>query len=56
MKAQDTFYDIGTIQEIKLWFGSSNWDYQLDTAAAGSDGYIIADSVTVNGVNFPQPG
>jgi spore coat protein CotH len=56
LAAQDTFYDLNTIQEVRIYFGSSNWDYQLDTAAAGADGYIIADSVNVNGVNFPQAG
>ncbi|MBK7909698.1 CotH kinase family protein [Candidatus Pollutiaquabacter sp.] len=56
LQAQDTFYDLNTIQEVRIYFGSSNWDYQLDTAAAGTDGYIIADSVNVNGVNFPQAG
>ena len=56
LAAQDTFYDLNTIQEVRIYFGSSNWDYQLDTAAAGTDGYIIADSVNVNGLNFPQAG
>lgn len=36
-----SFYDINVIQKIELTFEQSNWDYMLDTAKAGSDGYGI---------------
>ena len=34
-----SFYDINTIQAIEITFSQSNWDYMLDTAKAGSDGF-----------------
>lgn len=51
-----SFYYINTIQEIKIYFGYSNWDYRMDTAIAGSEGYIPADSVVVNGTLFTNCG
>lgn len=51
-----SLYDINTIQDIKIYFGFSNWDYRLDTAMAGSEEYIPADSVVINGVVFPNSG
>ncbi len=41
LKSQ-SFYDIGTIQEIKIVFSQSNWDYMLDTAKAGDESYLMA--------------
>lgn len=55
LTAQD-FYDINTIQNIQITFAQSNWDYQLDTATAGSNSYIMAQSVTINGVTFDSVG
>ncbi|MFM7217103.1 MAG: CotH kinase family protein [Bacteroidota bacterium] len=54
--SQDTFYDMDSVQDISIHFPYSNWDYQLDTAIAGSEGYIIADSVSVNGQLFLDVG
>ena len=54
--AQVDLYDIGTIQKIEIFFLQSNWDYQLDTAKAGADGYIMASQVKVNGVSFDSVG
>jgi len=54
-KAQ-SFYDINTIQYISITFTQSNWDYQLDTAKAGSEGYIMAKSVSINGMAFDSVG
>ncbi len=51
-----SFYDINTIQTISITFSQSNWDYMLDTAKAGSDGYIMAQSVAVNGTLFDSVG
>lgn len=51
-----SFYDRNTIQSISITFTQSNWDYQLDTAKAGSEGYIMAKSVSINGVVFDSVG
>ncbi|MGB4838073.1 MAG: CotH kinase family protein [Saprospiraceae bacterium] len=49
-------YDLNTIQKIEITFTQTNWDYQLDTAYAGSEGYIMAKSVTINGTVFDSVG
>jgi hypothetical protein len=54
--AQNTFYNFATIQKIFIYFPVSNWDYQLDTLSAGSDGYLKADSVNINGAVFVNVG
>lgn len=51
-----SFYDLNTIQDIRIFFGYSNWDYRLDTAYAGAGEYIMADSVVVNGTTFADCG
>ncbi|MFZ5555000.1 MAG: CotH kinase family protein [Bacteroidota bacterium] len=50
------FYDVNTIQVIEISFTQSNWDYQMDTAKNGSEGYIMAQWVKVNGVQFDSVG
>ncbi|MBK6815836.1 MAG: hypothetical protein IPG82_10385 [Saprospiraceae bacterium] len=50
--AQDDFYKIDKVQEIKIVFGYNDWDYRLDTAKAGKENYIIAAYCTVNGVRI----
>lgn len=50
------FYDLGTIQKIEIQFSQTNWDYMMDTAKAGSEGYIIAQWVKINGVQFDSCG
>ncbi|MFM8432440.1 MAG: CotH kinase family protein [Bacteroidota bacterium] len=45
-----------SVQDISIYFPFSNWDYQLDTAIAGSEGYILADSVVINGRTFLDVG
>ena len=50
------FYDQNTIQKIEIQFAQPNWDYQLDTAKAGAEGYIMAAAVTINGVYFDSVG
>ena len=54
VQAQD-FYDLNTIQTIKITFAESNWDALLD-AAEPSDAYISAQSVSINGTVFPNVG
>ena len=53
--AQD-FYDLNTIQTIEIYFNQPDWDYQLDTANSGTDGYILAHSVKINGVQLDSVG
>lgn len=55
-QGQDNFYDISTIQTIEIEFGFENWDYRLDTAKHGSDGYTMAQKVIINGISFDSVG
>ena len=54
--AQQTFYDLNTIQTIEIFFSQPNWDYQMDTAKHGSEDFIMADVVTVNGISYDSVG
>jgi len=54
--AQIDFYYTGNVQKIEIYFSQPNWDYQLDTAKHGADGYVIADWVKINNILFNQPG
>ncbi len=54
-QAQD-FYNTTQIQKVEIYFSASNWDQQLDTSKIGSDGYILADSVFINGQRFDSVG
>jgi CotH kinase protein/Lamin Tail Domain/Secretion system C-terminal sorting domain len=51
-----SFYDLNTVQNLEIFFSQTNWDYQLDTAKAGAEGYVLADSVRVNGQTFIEVG
>lgn len=51
-----SFYDPNQIQDIRIFFAQSDWDYQLDTAKAGTDSYLQADSVLINGERFKNCG
>ncbi len=51
-----SFYDMNTIQEIRIYFGMSDWDYRMDTANAGDESYLYADSVVINGTTFSGAG
>ena len=53
--AQD-FYDMSTIQSIEVSFSESNWDQLMDNAYSSSGDYIMADSVTINGVTLDSVG
>lgn len=54
--SQTTFYDLNTIQKIEIFFSIPDWDYRMDTAKYGAEGYLIADSVLINGVAFDSAG
>jgi hypothetical protein len=53
--AQD-FYDLSTIQTIEIVFAQSNWDALMDAEKAGDENYIMAQSVTINGVMMDSVG
>lgn len=50
------FYDEGTIQTIQITFIESNWDALLDAEKAGNEDYIMAQSVTINGIVYDSVG
>ncbi|MBL0047607.1 MAG: CotH kinase family protein [Bacteroidetes bacterium] len=54
--AQTALYDLNTIQQIEINFTQSNWDYQMDTAKAGAEGYIMAATVSINGSTYDSVG
>ncbi|WP_309641575.1 CotH kinase family protein [Flavobacterium sp.] len=51
-----SFYDINTIQDIRIVFAESNWDALLDAQAGSTEDYIPAQSVTINGTVFNNVG
>jgi spore coat protein CotH len=54
--AQSNFYKIDSVQKIEIYFHESNWDGILDSLKALDAGYLKADSVKINGVNFANVG
>jgi hypothetical protein len=55
-EAQVSFYDPLTIQKIEINFSQPDWDYQLDTAKEGNDGYVVAQWIKINNVQFDSVG
>lgn len=53
--AQD-FYDLEEIQTIEITFAENNWDQLMDIAYAADAGYIMAESITINGITFDSIG
>jgi hypothetical protein len=52
-----SFYEPGTLQEIKLTFYQTNWDAKLDSLKAIDNGeYLLAKSVEINGQIFDSVG
>ena len=49
-------YDLNTIQKIEISFTQSDWDHQLDILKTGTDKYLLAEWVKVNGVKFDSVG
>lgn len=54
--AAQNFYDRSTIQTIEIFFSATNWDAQLDNLASTTEGYLLADSVRINGTMFDSVG
>ncbi|MFT4644406.1 MAG: hypothetical protein ACI8ZX_000807 [Planctomycetota bacterium] len=51
-----SFYDLNTIQEIKITFSQSNWDQILDAEASSTEDYTMAQTVTINGTIYDSVG
>ncbi|MBK7763122.1 MAG: CotH kinase family protein [Bacteroidetes bacterium] len=49
-------YDVNTIQKIEITFPQVNWDYQMDTAKIGDEGYLMASEVKINGIAYDSVG
>jgi hypothetical protein len=54
--AQTALYDRSTVQEIRIYFHQSNWDFMLDTLKINDSGYLQADSLFINGIKFDSVG
>lgn len=54
--AQNSFYNIDSVQTIEIYFEQANWDYQMDTAKYGQEEYTLAKWVKVNGVQYDSVG
>jgi hypothetical protein len=55
--AQNGLYNIDSIQEIKLSFFQSNWDFKLDSLkSANEESYLLVKSVEINGQLFDSVG
>lgn len=53
---QTKFYDETVLQKIEVQFNQNNWDYILDTATLGTDGYVMAKWIKINGTYFDSVG
>ncbi|HTN46670.1 MAG TPA: CotH kinase family protein [Flavipsychrobacter sp.] len=55
-RAQTSFYNIDTVQKIEMFFHEPDWEHILDSLKILDLGYLRADSVRINGSNFPNAG
>jgi hypothetical protein len=55
LAAQD-FYDIGTVNEIRLYFTQSNWDAILDQLVANGLEERLVGTAIINGVTYDSVG
>lgn len=49
-------YDLNSITKIEITFTQSDWDYQMDTAKNGDEGFLMAATVVINGSSFDSVG
>jgi len=54
--AKPDLYDVDTIQKIEIFFAQENWEYMMDTAKAGSESYVMAKLVKINGYEYDSVG
>lgn len=50
------FYDLNTVQTIEITFEQSNWDALMDAQKSGDEDYIMAKSISINGVVLDSIG
>ena len=50
------FYDVNTINTVKLTFKQSNWDYKLDSLVNDGNENRLLGSATVNGIHYDSVG
>jgi len=55
VQAQDDFYDVNSIQEIKITFDQENWRYVLDSLRFNGEGLLLG-SIEINGQKFNDIG
>ncbi len=55
INAQD-FYDLSQVQTLEISFAESNWDQLMDQAYSAESGYIMAQSIAINGTVFDSIG
>lgn len=55
IQAQDNFYDVDKIQDIKITFDQDNWAYLLDSLRFNGDGFLLG-SVEINGKKYNDIG
>ena len=53
--AQDDFYDVNAIQEIKITFEQDNWRYVLDSLRFNGEGLLLG-AIEINGQKFNDIG
>ena len=56
VSAQVSLYSTNHIQKIEIQFSQANWDYQMDTAMIGSETYLLADWIKINGEQLDSVG
>ena len=51
-----SFYAEDSVQTIRITFAQSNWDALLDAEKASTENYIMATSVSINGIVYDSVG
>jgi len=49
LAAQETFYDLNTVQEIRIYFEQDDWDADLDANYVAGEGARILANLVING-------
>lgn len=51
-----SLYDQQTVQLLEIFFSESNWDNLMDAEMNGDEGYLVADSIRINGETLLDVG
>ena len=54
--AQNSFYNIDTIREIKIDFNTNSWDHILDSLYVKGDNERIMATLTIDGIQYDSVG